>query len=356
MKELSLKYYTMSDFRLLVDSWLELESGADMTYFQTYAWYEMLWNLNKDIKDSRFEVTFAAVTQEDKVILIAPLWIVKRTFGKFNRKGFYIFGRGGWSDYLNFIYKDFNDNVVTYLLKQLKDKFQLSDFYFENVSESIRLYSYLTSVGNIDSVLSSQICVGLSIDGLQFDQYQKLLSKQSRQNIRTANNRLARDGKSLVYDFCDSNVNLDEFTAYRSVRVAKKNDWGGKTLKWRIINFISTKILGRGWYKFAEYAPYSHDKNSKFMTAKTPDGELCASFNYGVSPDGRSIVLMGVSTNPSYSKYSPGILLLYNFIEKTIETNRYDYIDFTRGNESYKFALGGKEHKIFNIFLNLTTI
>lgn len=355
MEELSLKYYSMSDFRLLENLWRELESGVDMTYFQTYAWYEMLWNLNKNIKDKRFEIIFVAVKQEEKVIIIAPLWVVKKTFGKYNRKGFYLFGRGGWSDYLNFIYKDLNETAVTFLLEKLKDKFRLTDFYFENLPESTKLYELIGPNCNEDDI-SSQLCVGLSIDGLQSDQYLRLLSKQSRQNIRTANNRLARDGKTLVYNFCDSDINLDEFTAYRSMRVTKKNDWGGKTLKWRIINFISTKILGRGWYKFAEYAPYSHDKNSIFMTAKTPDGELCASFNYGVSPDGRSIVLMGVSTNPLYSKYSPGILLLYNFINKTIETNRYDYIDFTRGNESYKFALGGKEHTIFNLYLNLSTI
>jgi CelD/BcsL family acetyltransferase involved in cellulose biosynthesis len=82
------------------------------------------------------------------------------------------------------------------------------------------------------------------------------------------------------------------------------------------------------------------------MTAVDADGKLCASFNYGISPDGRSIVLMGVSTNPEFAKYSPGILLLFNFIENTITHNTYDFIDFTRGNESYKYALGGKEHII----------
>jgi hypothetical protein len=157
---------------------------------------------------------------------------------------------------------------------------------------------------------------------------------------------LARDGKTLTYNFDDSAVNLGEFMGYRTVRVAKKNAWGGKTLKWRVIDFISRRILRRGWYKFPDYAPFTHDSASKFMTAVDADGKLCASFNYGISPDGRSIVLMGVSTNPEFAKYSPGILLLFNFIENTITHNTYDFIDFTRGNESYKYALGGKEHII----------
>lgn len=198
--------------------------------------------------------------------------------------------------------------------------------------------------------------MGLSIEGMHFEDYKKSLSKQSRQNIRTAYNRLARDKKGLVFDNDDKNVNIEEFSKYRNIRVAQKNNWEGKSLKWRIINFISTKVLRRGWYKFADYAPFSHDVNSKFMTAKSSDGELCASFNYGVSHSGKNIVLMGVSTNPAYSKYSPGILLLFQFIEEAIETSRYDYIDFTRGNEPYKFALGGKEHLISNIIINLNNI
>jgi hypothetical protein len=322
-----------------------MERGMDMTYFQTFAWYEMLWNINSGIVNHRFDIGFALVEKKDCPIMIAPLWIVKQTFGKYNRKGFYLFGRGGWSDYLNFIYEDFDGLAFDFMLSQLKLKFRLCDFYFENVQETSELCKYIKTDCRVDSV-SMQTCVGLSIDGLQLEEYKKLLSKQSRQNIRTANNRLVRDGKTFIYNFDDTNVNLNSFIDYRTVRVAKKNDWDGKTLKWRIIDFISRKILGRGWYKFPEYAPFTHDKASKFMTVKTPNDDLCAAFNYGISQNGRSIVLMGVSTNPEYAKYSPGILLLFNFIENVIDKNIYDYIDFTRGNESYKYALGGKDHYI----------
>lgn len=352
MADLSFKYYPISDLVSLKDGWEALERGKDMTYFQSFTWNEMLYNLNKDIHNRRFEVGFAMVEKDDNPVMIAPLWIVKKTFGKYNKKGFYIFGRGGWSDYLNFIYKDFDGTTLDFMLSNLRDKFNLHDFYFENIPDTSQIYAYL--VPNCkDDKIASQICVGLSVKGIEFESYKKTLSKQSRQNIRTANNRLGRDSKTLIFNLDDKNVNLEEFTAYRAVRVAKKNDWGGKTIKWRIIDFISRKILRRGWYEFPAYAPYTHDSNSKFMTAKTPDGELCAAFNYGISIDGRIVVLMGVSTNPKYAKYSPGILLLFNFIENAIVGNLYDYIDFTRGNESYKYALGGKEHNISHFTISI---
>ena len=350
MNEFSFKYYQIADFMLLENTWRDLETGGDMTYFQTFAWYKMLWNLNNSIRDRRFEIGFALVKKNGVPIIIAPLWVVKKTFGKYNRKGCYLFGRGGWSDYLNFIYKDFDGEAIKFMLSQLKEKFDICDFYLENISETAQIHDLLKSLCDSEKT-TSQTCVGLSIEGIYFEEYKKKLSKQTRQNIRTANNRLIRDNKSLVYNYDDCNVNLNEFIGYRTTRVAKKNDWRGKTLKWRIINFISKNILGRGWYKFPEYAPYTHDLNSKFMTAKTPEGVLCAAFNYGISSANRSIVLMGVSTNPDYAKYSPGILLLLNFIENAIDHNRYDFIDFTRGNESYKFALGGKEHSISHFTL-----
>ena len=344
MADLCFRYYGISEFPSLKDAWKALEIGGDMTYFQTYDWNEMLWNLNKERRHRCFEIGFASVERAGEVILIAPLWIVKKQFGKYNQKGFHLFGNYGWSDYLNFIYKDFDEAAVGLMLGSLKEKFGLSNFHFENIQNGSRLFDYLESSGN--KPLSSQICVSLSVRGTGFDDYKGRLSKSSRQNIRTANNRLRKDGIELLFDFDDSEVDLKQFIEYRTVRVDKKNQREGKNLKWRVINFISTKILRRGRYRFADYAPFTHDIRSKFMTAKTPDGELCASFNYGVSPDMRSIVLMGVSTNPKYAKYSPGILLLFNFIEDAIANGRYDLVDFTRGNEPYKFALGGREHLI----------
>ena len=79
MNDYILKYYPMSDFKLLEDSWLELESGMDMTYFQTFAWYEMLWNLNKNIRDKRFEIVFAAVEKRGKTVLVSDPHLTRPT-------------------------------------------------------------------------------------------------------------------------------------------------------------------------------------------------------------------------------------------------------------------------------------
>ena len=42
-----------------------------------------------------------------------------------------------------------------------------------------------------------------------------------------------------------------------------------------------------------------------------------------------------------YERYSPGMVLMKAYIEYAIEEKMVDIVDFTRGDEPYKLALGG---------------
>ena len=56
---------------------------------------------------------------------------------------------------------------------------------------------------------------------------------------------------------------------------------------------------------------------------------------------------MAVGTDESFARYSPGMLLMLEFIKEQISLKEMNVVDFTRGNEFYKYALGGKDHFIF---------
>lgn len=341
---MNFSFITPDQLHYVAKEWKKLEVGEDMSYFQSYNWYAMLNAFNYDIRDKKFDIGYAIVRKNGNIKLIAPLWIVHRTFGKFNRKGIYLFGRGQWSDYLNFIYDEWDEAVARFLFANLKDSFHIDRFYFENLKTTTELAQFIKINYKIITERKS-ICVGLSLPASS-EEYIRMLSKNSRQNIRTARNRAVKDNVKFIYDFDDKNVDIAAFSEFRAERVTEKNRFDGMTVKWRILNFISTNILHRGWYRFKEYAPYTHDGNSRFISLKTIDGKLCSAFNYGVDKTHRQIVLMAVSTNEQYSRYSPGILLLSAFIEKLIKDDEIVSIDFTRGNEHYKYALGGKEHYI----------
>lgn len=338
----SLKYYTLSQISKLEDTWRQLEKGQDMTYFQRYDWYKMLSALNIKTRNHKFEITLVEVLKGNQTVMIAPLWIVFKTFGKVNLRGIYFFGRGQWSDYLNFIYYTFDGEAMKALFTDLKQKYGISNFILEEVPTYSATFHFINE-GYTHLEDNGTVCVELFIPE-NIETYHKMLSKSSRQNIRTAFNRAQKDNIEFTFDFDDQSVDLVEFSKYRDIRLVKKNTWKEKTLKWEIINFISTKILRRGQYKFPSYTPFECDQHSHFITCRDQHGNLCAAFNYGIDIVHNQIVLMAVTTNPDFYKYSSGILAIYQFVLKQMEEKGYSRIDFTRGNEKYKYVLGGVEH------------
>jgi CelD/BcsL family acetyltransferase involved in cellulose biosynthesis len=78
--------------------------------------------------------------------------------------------------------------------------------------------------------------------------------------------------------------------------------------------------------------------------------KICVLFFYYLKDDIHSqILFIAAGVNMKYSRYSPGILSLNAFINNQIDTGEIELFDFTRGNESYKYAVGGKKHEIETI-------
>ena len=54
--------------------------------------------------------------------------------------------------------------------------------------------------------------------------------------------------------------------------------------------------------------------------------------------------------DPEYRYYSVGLLLHSLCLRDALERG-YRYFDFLRGNEPYKYRLGGRDHRIYRIAL-----
>lgn len=334
--------YKKKDIVQLKNIWNMLEKGVEMTYFQSYHWNYMLSNFIPEGKN--YEAVYFLVKDEnEKAVLIAPLWIIKSTFRFVNKKGSYFIGRNGWSDYLNLIYSTFDSGAFYFLLYHIQHKYGCSYFYFEQLKEESGVFQHIQHYCNIikDYITT---CVYLHLPDT-VDDYQKILSKNSKQNIRTARNRLEKDGRHISFCF-DSRPDLDICKKMRETRVGQKRlkeqegeSWGVRIKRW-INKFLTVS--------FPVYLPFYEDHQSRFLTAYI-DGELSAFFNYGYDAIRQEIIVMAVGTNEKFAKYSPGILLLYEFILYQIKNSNIKIIDFTRGDERYKYALGGVNHIIHSI-------
>ena len=320
------------------EDWEELQEGLDMTYFQSFNWYELLSrNANKDTK--RSFVRLATVLKDGQVCLIAPLLIITKNFRFVNKKGCYIW-ESRWSDYLNVIYKDYDPNAFDCLCQEMKKVFNISNFYFNKLQESTSIYKDLSTRKTL-AFDKAQICVRLELPS-SFEDYWNSLGKKARQNIRTAKNRLIRNNLSFVVKNDDANVDKLNCKGLRECRVRSKNKKLGLLTRAKILIYSKLHV------KEPTFLPLMEDEETHFLTSYI-NGSLASFFNYTKSSKRKEVYMMGVGIDEQYSWYSPGILSVIEFIQSCYETEKIRYIDFTRGDEKYKFIVGGKTHYIHSL-------
>ena len=340
-----LEEYLYNQLEYIKNDWEKLSKGYDMTFYQSYDWYYMLRNYL--LKDNFLHKNVFYVCRNEKkdAVLIAPLWVLHHSvFWPFNRKGIYILGRDGSSDYLNFIYNDFNPEVIDFLLHELSKKYHINHFKFEQLKEATALYNYIIT----KKVVRNHPLISVSLDLPDSEEeYLSILSKSTKQNLRTANNRLKKDKLFFEYVLDDYDVDKTICLQLKNSRLDKKNyepDWRKRIKNW----FFKTLTI-----KFPDYIPFLTEADTHIMSVYC-EGQLAAFFNYGIDPYRKVINIMTAGTNEAFARYSPGMLLMFEFIKRTISHHKeIKNIDFTRGNEYYKYALGGKNHIIHSLRFTL---
>ena len=251
--------------------------------------------------------------------------------------------RNDWSDYVNLIYSEFDPFSVDFLFNKFKEIYGISNICFENLRQESLLYQYIKHNKHV-STDNQATCVKLQIPHTE-EEYMKLLSKGSRQNIRTAYNRMAKDGINYSVCFDDQEYDINRCLFIRGQRSDKKRQNKGYSSFQKIkLKLIYNLLL----YKLDDYTPLRHDKNSHVVSLYDR-GVLRAFFSYGIDYTHKSIVVMAAGTDMEFSRYSPGIIAMYEFIKTLITDGRIKYLDFTRGTERYKYDLGGEEHFSSNV-------
>lgn len=347
MTSYTIEEYTNDTMCQLKGAWQILEKGDDMTYFQSYKWNIIVQQFTPQRKGI-CKSLYLLIKKGNTPILIAPLWIITKTTLLVNKRGVYFAGRNGWSDYLNFVYDDCGYDAFKVLFDYVYYKLNLSLCCLEQIKDNTKLYAYISQYMTIKRE-SVTTCVSLVIPK-SMDKYKSLISKKARQNIRTANNRLTKDGKSITISF-DTQPDLELCKAMREKRVAAKNKLNIHSLNDFFV-YLKKIVKNKLTISFPAFLPFYEDNSIHYICAYIDD-ELAAYFCYGLDEYHKEAVLMAVGTNNAFSKYSPGILALYAYISEQIENKEVSILDFTRGDEKYKYALGGVDHYIHNISFNL---
>lgn len=337
------------DLEKLCDTWKKIEKSEDMTIFQSYNWNCLLFEEEKKKRLSNFytKIVVVVVEANDETVGILPLIIQKhgnktKWFGR--NKGLYILGNGSWSDYLNVVYSDsFKIEYFKALIDYLKENYKGYTFYITDVREHTKFADYLSS----SDASPSESEVAVQVEKMESkEEYEKSLSKHTRQNLRTAKNRM--DKAEIKYEvkvlgMIDDDDLIQKLIEVHVARMAEKN-----MVTTDLIHKISSHIRIR-------YRKKQEHRNNVVAESMKRMEESClvivylnddiAGYLYGLR-DGSVIRIMQNCVLDEYKFYSPLFRGAYDFILDQYSDESIRVVDFTRGDEQYKYNLGGVEIKL----------
>lgn len=336
----------IKDFEECKELWNELEKGCEMTVYQSFEWNYLLVQEQLNLFMSKFfsKIIIYFVWDEERHIkAILPLIYqrignITKWFGR--KKGIYILGHGSYSDYLNAIYGEVDEEILELLINTIKVDFGHMMVHFTDLIEGTMFEKCLDSIGIEKQKSDITVAIKRSESA---EEYTKNLSKHVRQNLRTSLNRMKKDGVEYRYQIIWGNVEdiglLNELRELHIMRMSEKNN--DKT---DIIHKISSSI--RIHYRKNKernnnivYESMKSMKNSVFVIVYLND--QISGYLYGLK-ENKVIRIMQNCFNSEYKFYSPMFRGAYDFIVSMYENEDIDSIDFTRGEETYKYQLSGE--------------
>lgn len=342
------KIGSTDDFIMNKAEWEKLQSGNDMTAYQYFEWNILLveefftYTYNKVFS----KLYLYKVYDDNNIILLAPIIIQKTSIhiswaGR--EKGIYILGVGSYSDYLNFIYSDFSSDAVEFLIRSLKQDFRGLSINFDLIREDTQIGKYLRSLHTIDTIHTS-VYVSIPISE---DAFLAALSKSTKQNLRTALNRINRDEMDYTLEYSREldKSTIDRCLLLHAIRLHTKSKFAEN----KGLHKLSFSLLMKN--KSNKEKRYNIVKESMqrcknaFAVIVRFNG-VVVGYLYGLT-DHEAFRVMHNAFSEDFKFYSPMFRGIYDFILKMINVAADEVhiaqIDFTRGKEEYKYKLGGKE-------------
>lgn len=317
----------------LKSAWLSIErSSKDFAIFQTYEFQKALfYRLPIYAVQEKAIYAYYEVKKDNKTVIIAPV------SHNLNSKRYSIIGNMGGVAIYDFIYdKSIGFELFSKCIDELFRKIKADSWDFNWVSGDGMLYKYLIEKEGVTAKEISNVAIPLPDT---YDAYYNALSKHTRQNIRTAYNRLNSDGKQFEF----------ELIAGKKLSRKKLNSlievYNNRHVQRYGIHISKLKDL---YLKYFDYITrFYNNSNENYYGILYIDKKIAAFFS-GAKYN-KSIVVPRLSILDEFSRYSPGIVLINETMQKIIGDEKIDRFDLSKGNEKYKYTMGGIEYYTYRI-------
>ncbi len=326
------KYYNI---RSVKKAWQELYAGnPKLTPFQDYAYVKHYCSLLPN-KRARYQV-FYLLSRNDgqgyKPIMICPLStsLIFR-----NSRGYELLG-GREADISDFIY---SNNLTR---EELKDCLKRLLGALNRPLRLRRLAGHskiLEAMKELFPKLEMKEQTFLKIPQQKdIDEYIAGLSKSTRQNIRTAYNRMNRD--EIKFDLEVAYPTKDKLELYNeaiSAYVERQKKFYNKKY------LLGSKALTELYYKtFDPESRSLKDLANSFTAVLKLNGQV-AGIMMALAHE-NTIVVPRLAIDSEFNFYSPGVILIVETLRYMLAHTQLNSIDLSLGNERYKYSMGGEEY------------
>ena len=207
---------------------------------------------------------------------------------------------------------------------------------FENVTEFSKLYSLLLLNSNVEKIKETE-CGKIKF-GNSHEEYFASLSKGNRQNIRTAYNRLDKDGKTFKFNCSFGLTDKKLYKVLRKNYIKRYQEKNGNASKLKkfLINF---------------YEPISKlcaKSSNGFNAILYVNNEIAAFMSGFHNVNNNSIIIPRLAYNSKFSRYSSGVLLINETIKYLINNSKVEVLDLGIGNENYKYVMGADNYYAYH--------
>lgn len=342
MKDIEIQYY--HSFTQIAPVWEQLHEVVPPSYFCTLAWHKIVRRFFTATfltrKSNRIVYFTVRESSSDAAIVLLGFFFIKSTKGT---KSIQFAQLLGPSDYYDFVYaKPVSASFLKDCIAKIVSDQGCTTFSFSHIKESSALFEALQLFGTLES--NSLDCVALDLS-TSYDAHYRSLSKNARQNLRTAHNRISKNGvRSELLFLNQQDADTIDFKLLKAIykeRSASKN----QAVHWKSQLY---NLLDDPFRKKLDLFDLEEVKDTNFVVGILKLDDVIGAYFFGLK-NGSVIEINRVALNHNLKFYSPGMVLLDAFVKLAYETG-IKTIDLTVGDEKYKYDLGGTTHKIFNIY------
>ncbi len=331
-------FTTVEAFDTLKNEWNSLLKRSIMdTPFSSYEWHSNWWNAYHP-----GDLWVVIVRDDnDKLQGIASFFIAEDN----SKRVVHFVGCEDVTDYLDILVdKDHSDEVYSVLadfLIENQDKYDALDLCnIPAVSPThTKFANCLKAMGYQVKTCVQEVCPVIELPE-SFEDYLDLLDKKQRKEIQRKLRRAKGAGDSLnwyiVSDEHDLDQEIDKFLKLMAASHPEKAKFLEDEQHVTFFNSIVPVAAKAGWLQM------------NFLEVMGDPVAAYVNFDYN-----NQILVYNSGLDPQKAAaLSPGIILLAYNIEHAIE-NKREKFDFLRGDEQYKYKMGGQNTEIFNLKASL---